>query len=266
MGVYGAIAIGVVTTGLCASQVVAECVDNSQCVEAKGGFEFLMTLGYSCDSTVMSVAEQIGPEAEQAVEDAGLGEVSTIGDFCPNLCTEICADIPADESCGGTDYCNREIKATMTLAGAFSDIADVANFQTTLATDICEFAETSDCLSGGVTAQAGSVVASFSMQPTSDDVAMTNMMRLECQLLAEAERSEWCESPSECPAGNYPGCTSGSTTYTTFSILSLDIERPVSFILRPQLLAKLLLCRIKCAAVSMNAASLTALTAVSPCL
>ena len=227
MGVHTAIAIGVVGAGLCTSLAAGACVDNEQCVEAKGGFEFLMSLGYSCDSTVMSVAEQIGPDAEAAVADAGLGDLSTIGDFCPNLCTEICADIPADESCGGTDYCNREIKATMTLAGDFADIADVADFQTKLATDICTFAETSECLSDGVTAQAGSVVAKFSMQPTADDVAMSNMMNLECQLLDEDTQSGWCSSQPAC-TDNYPGCTTGSTTYTSFQILSLEIERPVS--------------------------------------
>ena len=103
--------------------------DHSGCEDYAAGFKFMFFLGYSCDSKVLHLARQVSAEAEQAVLDMPVGsgswpvnEDNTVGDVCPGFCTEVCADIPTDESCGGVEYCFPEVSATVTLSGSMDQV------------------------------------------------------------------------------------------------------------------------------------------------
>jgi hypothetical protein len=128
---------------MCATVSAEGCEDHDLC--ADGMNMFVKRLGYGCESTVFSIAEQIGQEAVDDLLDFGnspQNEFLRVGEFCPVLCTEICADVPAGESCSGTDYCTREMTATLSLGGfkrwaVFPDNAgETQDFQEALEFDI----------------------------------------------------------------------------------------------------------------------------------
>ena len=173
----------------------AQCVDESYCVEAAGGFDTLIALGYSCESTVSSVAKQAGAEAEQKFAETGLPGDATVGDFCPNYCTDICKDVPADESCGGVDYCTREVAATMTFSSTLADLiaaeTDAAGVALAMSKDICALVAADaagadaqraapTCIATGMTVTAGSVVIDFALMPDpAGRTAMESMTELQ---------------------------------------------------------------------------------------
>jgi hypothetical protein len=64
-----------------ASGASAACVDQSYCVEAAAAFDTLIAIGWGCESTVKSIAEQVGPEAEAQFAGLGLPDDGTVADF-----------------------------------------------------------------------------------------------------------------------------------------------------------------------------------------
>lgn len=173
----------------------AKCDDLSYCVEAAGAFDTLISLGFSCESAVSSVAAQAGADAEQQFAATGLPNDATIGDFCPNYCTDLCKDVPPDESCGGINYCTREVAATMTFSMTLESLiaaeGDAAGAQEAMSKDICALVAadsagaeaqraTPTCIATGMTVTAGSVVVDFALRPDpAGRTAMESMNRLQ---------------------------------------------------------------------------------------
>jgi hypothetical protein len=199
--------------------------DHSGCEDYAAGFKFMFFLGYSCDSKVLHLARQVSAEAEQAVLDMPVGsgswpvnEDNTVGDVCPGFCTEVCADIPTDESCGGVDYCFPEVSATVTLSGSVDQVTYIPpaysnywdypvdrmtmdEFKSVLTAAVCGMesynmygpSRPQPCLKPDIAVQGGSIVASFTMvNPYPGDLMRGNsdhIWNLECKM-ANHQRSD----------------------------------------------------------------------------
>jgi hypothetical protein len=114
----------------------------------------------------------------------------------------MCKDIPADESCGGIDYCTREVAGTMTFSTALNDMIaaylTAAGVVEVVSKDICALVapnaeaaaaqqEEPTCIAAGMTVAAGSVVVNFALKPDPNGrTAMESMNELQ-RMVAQME-------------------------------------------------------------------------------